>query len=404
MFPLSSSININDFPHLQGLEFADEFDGSQDCINLLVGADKYFQIVSGDTIRGESENGPVPMSSKLGWLLVGPVSNSESDVSDCIYNLVIEGNSSYDARKNEDQELVQTLKRFWEIEHYGVEDNLDKHTNEFYGCLQGNETNASFSGQKKQVCSNHFDAQFKGKRYEVGLPWRDDLVCDPISSDYRLCRDRLKSLCVKLKGKPELMAEYDAIFREQFHAGIIEQVPVSRENEVGVHFMPHHSIVCKDGKTSKLRIVFDGSAKQNADEFSLNEHLDEGPNYIPSLFDVLVKFRVHPVALTVDVEKAFLQIQIKPDDRDMFRFLWFDDVNSPDLCIVQFRFRRLPFGLPPSPSILGGTVRKHLENYQESHPDIVEILKELYVNNLSSSVDTTKKALDIIYMWVPRKS
>ena len=130
--PLSSSININEFPHLQGLEFADDFDGSQDCIDLLVGADQYFQIVSGDIIRRESENGPVAMSSKLGWLLVGPVSNSESDVSDCISNLVIEGNSPYDARKNEDQELVQTLKRFWEIEQCGVEDNLDKRTNEFY--------------------------------------------------------------------------------------------------------------------------------------------------------------------------------------------------------------------------------------------------------------------------------
>ena len=297
--PLSSSININEFPHLQGLEFADDFDGSQDCIDLLVGADQYFQIVSGDTIRGESENGPVAMSSKLGWLLVGPVINSESDVSDCISNLVIEGNSSYDARKNEDQELVQTLKRFWEIEQCGVEDNLDKRTNEFCDSLtgvekqrQGNENNVSFSGQEKQVCSNHFDAQFKGKHYEVGLPWQDDLVCDPISSDYRLCQDRLKSLYVKLKGKPELMAEYDAIFREELLAGIIEQVPVSRENEVGVHFMPHHGVVRKDHETSKLRIVFDGSAKQNADEFSLNEHLGEGPNYIPSLFDVLVKFEM----------------------------------------------------------------------------------------------------------------
>ena len=112
MFPLSSSININEFPHLQGLEFADDFDGSQDCIDLLVGANQYFQIVSGDTVMGENENGPIAMSSKLGWLLVGPVSNSESDVSDCISNLVTEGNSPYDARKNEDKELVQTLKRF----------------------------------------------------------------------------------------------------------------------------------------------------------------------------------------------------------------------------------------------------------------------------------------------------
>ena len=290
--PLSSSININEFPHLKGLEFADNFDGSQDCIDLLVGADQYFQIVSGDTIKGESENGPVAMSSKLGGLLVGPVSNSESDASDCISNLVIEGNSPYDARRNEDQELVQTLKRFWEIEQCGVEDNLDKRTNEFYDSLpggkkqlQGNETNASFSGFS---------------------------------------------------------------------------------------------------------------------EFSLNERLDEGPNYIPSLFDVLVKFRVHPVALTADVEKAFLQIQIKPDDRDMLLFLWFDDVNSPDPCIVQFPFCRLPFGLRPSPSILGGTVRKHLENYRQSHPDIVEILKELYIDDLSSGADTTEKALEIYV--VPRKS
>ena len=83
--------------------------------DLLMGTDQYLQIVSGDTIRREGGNGPVAMNSKLGWLLVGPVSNSESNVSDCISDLLIKVNSAYDARKNEDQELVQTLKRFWEI-------------------------------------------------------------------------------------------------------------------------------------------------------------------------------------------------------------------------------------------------------------------------------------------------
>ena len=52
--------------------------------------------------------------------------------------------------------------------------------------------------------------------------------------------------------------------------------------------MPHHGVVHKDRETSKLRIVFDGSAKQNVDQFLLNERLDERPNYIPSLFDVLM--------------------------------------------------------------------------------------------------------------------
>ena len=39
-------------------------------------------------------------------------------------NLVIEGNSAYDASKSNDQKMVRTLKRFWEVEEYGVEDNL----------------------------------------------------------------------------------------------------------------------------------------------------------------------------------------------------------------------------------------------------------------------------------------
>ena len=75
-----------------------------------------------------------------------------------------------------------------------------------------------------------------------------------------------------------------------------------------VHFVLHHSVVCKNHETSKLRTVFDGSAQQNVDELSLNKH--KGPDCIPSLFDVLVKFKADIVALITDVEKVFLQIQI----------------------------------------------------------------------------------------------
>ena len=59
-----------------------------------------------------------------------------------------------------------------------------------------------------------------------------------------------------------------------------------------------------DRKTTKLRVVFDASSKCPG-EVSLNDALYSGPNLLPLLFDILIQFRVHNVALTADIEKHF---------------------------------------------------------------------------------------------------
>ena len=41
-----------------------------------------------------------------------------------------------------------------------------------------------------------------------------------------------------------------------------------------------------DKQTTKLRVVYDGSAKTKIDPLSLNNCLTTGPNMIPRLFDV----------------------------------------------------------------------------------------------------------------------
>ena len=46
-----------------------------------------------------------------------------------------------------------------------------------------------------------------------------------------------------------------------------------------------------------------------------------GPNLIPKLFDVLICFRSSRIALTADIEKAFLMIGINNLDQDMLHFL-----------------------------------------------------------------------------------
>jgi hypothetical protein len=51
---------------------------------------------------------------------------------------------------------------------------------------------------------------------------------------------------------------------------------------------------------------------------SLNDCLKTGPNPIPLLPEILIRFRRWPVAMIADITKAFLQLGINRMDQDVF--------------------------------------------------------------------------------------
>ena len=154
------------------------------------------------------------------------------------------------------------------------------------------------------------------------------------------------------------LSEYNNIIQDQLKAGIVEKVPTEDlKNEKTAsqsYYLPHLAVVRKDRETTKVRVVYDGSAKLSKDEKSLNDCLQTGPNHIPHVFNMLANFRKNTVGLTADIEKAFLMVGIQEDQRDFLRFLWLDDPKSENPKIVHYKFTRLVFGLRPSPAILGG--------------------------------------------------
>ena len=222
-----------------------------------------------------------------------------------------------------------------------------------------------------------------------------------ISSDYELCLARLKSLQRKMLREPEVIKEYNQIIEEQLNKGIVEKIPVEEANEKeveNVHYLPHHAVIRRDRETTKLRIVYDGSAKPPERHHSLNDCLETGPNFTALLFDTLVKFRWHKIGLTANIEKAFLMVGINEADRDMLRFLWFEDPSKLNSEIVQLRFTRLVFGLRPSPAILASTIRHHLNTQlsEEFKADLIEMLKNsLYVDDLVTGERSEAEALEL---------
>ena len=71
-----------------------------------------------------------------------------------------------------------------------------------------------------------------------------------------------------------------------------------------------------------------------------------------------------------DIRKAFLQIGVKGEDRDSFRFLY--NINGLQ---KHLRFALVPFGAEAGPFVLGATLQHHLENQPSEFEGTVDALK-----------------------------
>ena len=132
------------------------------------------------------------------------------------------------------------------------------------------------------------------------LPFKEN---HPVIHDhFTICKKRLCNTFIRLNRNPELLKQYDNIFKQQLKTGIIEEV-----NEVGVveqtHYIPHHPVIRNGKTTTKVRIVFDTSGSSNGS--NLKSCLYKGPQLTPLTFDILPRFCSHFVALVSDIEKDF---------------------------------------------------------------------------------------------------
>ena len=130
----------------------------------------------------------------------------------------------------------------------------------------------------------------------------------------------LQNLLKKLKRNPATMAKYDEVIQDQLQTGVIERLTTLKSAEK-VHYLAYHAVIREEAETTKVRIVFDASCKENRNSTSLNDCLHVGSSLIPLTFDILLRFRNYRAPLIGDIEKSFLNIEINSSDCDCLRFL-----------------------------------------------------------------------------------
>ena len=149
-----------------------------------------------------------------------------------------------------------------------------------------------------------------------------------------------------------------------------------------------HGVFKDTSTTTKVRPVFDASARTSSGH-SLNDQLLAGPNLYPAITDMLLQFRVHPIALSADIGKMFREIYVAKEDRDLHRFLYRD----PSGAIQDCRMKRLTFGIKSSPFLATKVLLHHASTHRHSYPLASRCIENnFYVDDLLSGADSVEEA------------
>lgn len=320
-------------------------------VELLIGTDMLTRIVTLQRSVYVNENNQL-LSTRMGYLILQGA-DSEPEIDEDRVTLLIERDSE--------------IKRMWDLDIIGLK--------------YAEEKDSTF--EERALNGFYRTIEFIQKRYQVRWPWRS--FPPNLPNNFTLALGRLKSLHRKLTEKKELLSAYDRIIQEQIQEDIVEVVPAhERKTSKLTHYIPHHAVVDLE-KTTPVRIVYDASSKLRGYD-SLNDSILKGTKWTEDLVSSLLRFRKDRFAVTADIKRAFHQILIHPDERDVMRFLWVKDINAPltEENIQVFRFKRMAFGVIASPFLLYAVLQYHFTNNPTEENKI--LAQEMYADNLVVSL------------------
>ena len=152
----------DNYEHLKQLNLADFVENNKDMgIDLLIGLDFYYSIVSGKIKRGT--RGPVAVDTNLGWVLCGSYRENSELVKSSIQLL----NTTH-VMFTENDSLTDVMQMFWKVDSVGIVNEMEV------------------------VQNFKSEITFNGYRYRVFLPLKPHH--DYIPDNYQLSYSRLNSL------------------------------------------------------------------------------------------------------------------------------------------------------------------------------------------------------------------
>lgn len=354
--------SLEDWGELQHLCLADPAFDTPNQIDVLLGAEVYCQILKEGLLRGPL-GFPVAQCTTLGWLISGPVAGSAT------------GNKNITVLHShfEDNEL----KRFWEMESEPL-------------------LNSKLFTKEEIRCEDFFEAttrRTEDGRYVVKLPFRDEDPACKNGNSREIAIKRLKNLERKLANDLTLKKQYKEVINEYLqleHMAVVQEPDEKRDQAV---YLPHHAVIREDKATTKVRVVFDASCKNNKN-VSLNDTLMIGPTLQPDLRHLIMNWRKYPVCIIADIVKMYRMVRVADDDCEYQRIVW---RNEPEDEICDYKLLTVTFGTAAAPYLAVKALNQVAIDHKEQYPIAAEkVAKEFYMDDLMTGCQTVEEGKTLI--------
>lgn len=317
-------------------------------VDILIGADLFWSLIGVGQIK-LGPNQPILQKTKLGWIISGPVGLSYSNKVVC----------------NVSKDLEMQLTKFWEQEEF---------------------PDRKPWSQEELACENHFINNTKRNedgRFIVKIPFKRSV--SNLGDSQQQAKRRFWSLEKRLQADQNLKHEYVKFISEYQTLKHMSKVNEHSDNVASAYYMPHHGVLRESSLTTKLRVVFDASARTDSG-YSINELQMVGPVIQSDLLSIILRFREHAFVITADIEKMYRQVLITPSQRPLQRILWRTD---PQSVLDTYELNTVTYGTASASFLAIRALMQLAHECQSSMPNIARIIQnDFYVDDLLTGANT----------------
>lgn len=352
-------INVSQLKIPTNMILADPAYNEPGPIDILIGVEHFYDLLNIGQIK-LGKNLPVLQKTQFGWLVTGKIASSENDSFHSSKNKHISCNF---AMSNHD--LDNNLLKFWEIEEVRA-GKVPSH----------NICEELFS----TTTTRHLDG-----RFIVELPFKHSASL--LGDSYANAKSRFLKLEKRLLKNPELKLQYSDFIREYESLGHMSKLTMIDHSTPHFYF-PHHCVIKEDSLTTKLRVVFDGSAKTSSGH-SLNDILHVGPTIQEDLFSIVLRARKHSIMLTGDLAKMYRQVWVHDQQRKFQLILWRHDPTSE---IYTYQLNTVTYGTAPAAFLSTRCLKQLSIDYALTDPEISAIIaRDFYIDDLCTGGNSVEE-------------